>query len=530
MLSASRFSVDLSFINPKHIMALAQDMDARSTGLLAAAIFCAVMPLEISHLVSALVGAAGYLLLQTLQPVVERPAKAFKGGAKVKVASRPSVPAPSGTGRVALSWRTPLRLGQSQDTRSAPNRSRDTATAARQPEVRKPSVAPVSAPTFHAVGWEAEVEELLLRISPTPEGDALVADIAESVRRAIRPAVPEAQVEGFASGNILGRTAFGVAVPEVDIVVTVSAGALQGRVQGRWSEGRTSAARLDARKLQKSAIRVCTDRLVGTGGFKFRRSAFRGCEPKVTLIAPSGESDQGVPVNLSVNAVTPLYNVKLLAECGDIDPRAKELILIVKRWAKDRGVSHAAKGHLSPYCWSLLAIYFLQVAQREEGPILPPLEGLQVAPGLTIKGRGATTKARPVLPKSKEGVDKKRVGCLFADFFNFYAKEFDWRNEAVCVRSGRRSSPDIGLPLHIILHENGSTTEVGPSVEDPFELSCNLGACSTQTSLTRLREELERAARFCSSGASLTTLLEPWAPPEVTHGGIEENDDEKFEA
>merc|ERR1711862_1091594 len=61
----------------------------------------------------------------------------------------------------------------------------------------------------------------------------------------------------------------------------------------------------------------------------------------------------------------------LLTECGQLEPRARELILLVKRWAKDRGICHAAKGHLSPYSWTLLCIFFLQV--REE-PMLPPLD------------------------------------------------------------------------------------------------------------------------------------------------------------
>ena len=43
-----------------------------------------------------------------------------------------------------------------------------------------------------------------------------------------------------------------------------------------------------------------------------------------------------------------------------LNPLAEELILVIRRWAKDRGISHAAKGHLSPYAWMLLAVYYLQ--------------------------------------------------------------------------------------------------------------------------------------------------------------------------
>ena len=39
----------------------------------------------------------------------------------------------------------------------------------------------------------------------------------------------------------------------------------------------------------------------------------------------------------------------------------QDLVLLVKRWAKHRGICHAAKGHLPPYAWSILCLHFLQV-------------------------------------------------------------------------------------------------------------------------------------------------------------------------
>merc|ERR1719160_685486 len=162
------------------------------------------------------------------------------------------------------------------------------------------------------------------------------------------------------------------------------------RLHGRLAKGgHDQVARLEMRKLQKSAIRACTDLLVSKAGFKFRRSAFRGDEPKVTLLAPAtlGLSEQAIPVDFSVNSVTPLYNAALLTECGQIDKRARALILLVKRWAKDRGICHAAKGHLAPYAWSLLAIYFLQVHEQDGGPVLPPLSGFKVSKGLAVAGQ-----------------------------------------------------------------------------------------------------------------------------------------------
>merc|ERR1719169_73967 len=100
-------------------------------------------------------------------------------------------------------------------------------------------------------------------------------------------------------------------VPEVDLVVSINPDALPGQLQGRLARtGGASTAKLDARKVQKSAIRACTDRLVSASGFKFRRSAFRGQEPKITLLAPAnlGLFPDSIPIDFSVNVVTPLFN------------------------------------------------------------------------------------------------------------------------------------------------------------------------------------------------------------------------------
>jgi len=344
-----------------------------------------------------------------------------------------------------------------------------------------------------------------------------VLQIARTVKRLVMPIFPQAEVDGFACGSISGGTAFGVAVPEVDIVISVSSEALLGRLQSRWAEARPQPWRIDAWKLQKSAIRACTDRLVGAGNFKFRRSAFREPEPKVTIIAPGLRAgSQGVPVNLSVNAVTPLYSWALLSECGRMEPRAKDLVLLVKRWAKDRGLCHTAKGHLSPYAWSLLAIFFMQVA-ADATPLLPPLANFARSVRPANKADVAKSLAATA-PHLGKGCTKS-VGALFKDFVSFYANSFEWRREAASVRLGRRASPEteLSLPRHTVLTDVGTGSELGPSIEDPFKRMHNLAACMTTASLSRLHEELTRAENLAATGASLTRLLEPWAPADVAH-------------
>jgi len=490
-------------------------IDSTAARVALAALLCIVLALDISELACTLAGAVLFAIWQAYRPPRKRLQSAVQG--------------------------TQDRTGLTQQAHLRPNKQ----TFCPRPALKsgssqKPGLdkskfgtgqinsAPIAPPTFRSTGWDAEFNELLDQISPTASGDKAVKQLAKLVEQVIRPVLPEVEVVGFASGNFARGKAFGVAVPEVDVIASISPAALARRLQQRSGFGtssRNEAVPSDPWKLQKWAIRMCTDRLVATGDFKFRRSAFRGQEPKVTLLASAstGIHSEAIPIDFSVNAATPLYSAALLTECGQMESRAKALILLAKRWAKDRGICHAPKGHLPPYAWSLLAIYFLQVGTRSEGSLLPALKEFAASSGLMSKGK--TSKSRFRCDSAKEGPatvpttstqtgEKMSIGSLFKEFIHFYRTQFDWHGEAVSVRLGARAAPDLGLPLHIVEKEDGTSSEVGPSIEDPFEMSRNLGSHMTAESLRRLHEELARAEALCAQEASVTELLQPWCPAE----------------
>merc|ERR1719162_462266 len=367
--------------------------------------------------------------------------------------------------------------------------------------LRQESIVPVPSVVFNSVGWEGEVQELLQQIRPNEASDRMVQQLVRAVQRALHPLIPEAEVVGCASGNIKGKRAFGVAIPEVDIVMTVSPGVLKSRLKSRLPNG-AYLAKLDAKKLQKAAIRACADQLVSVGGFKFRRSAFKGEEPKFTLLAPAAlvAGDYTTAIDFSVNAATPLQATGLFREVAKHDPRASDVILLMRRWARDRGIAHAARRHLSPYGWTLLATYFLQTSAVEGGsgmlPAVPSVSSKSPAPG----------SSAIVSPKLSSAELFKR--CLL-----FYSK-FNWRKEGVSVRLGRRASPGLALPLNVALSWDGKSTHVAPSIEDPFDEIRNIAASMTAEGVVRLGEELSRASRLISDDASLSQLLELWAPEE----------------
>jgi len=449
-------------------------------------------PIEIPQLALVLAGAIAAATLQWTRPK--------KKQSKQRLAQPKSV----STTRASGDWRP--------SARSAPSMR----APAHDHEVRQTSNKPVLARTFEAERFRDQVDELVTQIEPSPQCNRMVQELAQRVKRRLQEMIPEVEVVGIVSGDISRGTAFAVAVPEVEIIVEVGHRQLVAGLQKQVRKNTIPPSRLEPRKLQKLAVRLCTDYLVQSGCYKFRRSAFRAMEPKVTLMAPpmTGISNQAVAFDFSVNCGMSLYNSALIDEIALIEPRARDLILLVRRFAKDRGICHAPKGHLAPYAWTLLVVYYLQVGV-EDGPMLPPLQGFKMVQGLVVRrGRAGTDEnGAKLLDEWQPPVSNLSVAELFEGFIKFYKDKVNWSEEAVSVRRARRMAPPLALQLHAIEHEDGSS-RLGPNIEDPFEPKRNLGVSVTAIGLSRLQEELSRTHDLISKSASLSEILEPWVPPE----------------
>lgn len=381
-------------------------------------------------------------------------------------------------------------------------------SAPRQPETWHPSIQPVTNMSFQNSTFDAAVNELVGRIAPSPSTARTLDLLLAAIRKEIKTVLPGAEVVGCVGASLdLGSgTAFGVAVPEVEVVVVASPALIAQQIPIGPS------GQHDQHKLTKAAIRTCADKLVASGFFKFRRSAFRSDEPKVNLLAVSslGIHEESVPISFAVNAISPLFSCALMAELGRMSPAGLELALVVRRWAKHRAICHSAKGHLSPYYWTLLVIYFLQVRGVEGVPLLPSLSEWKLPSSLEACAKRCEEEGGCV--QHSDAVS----GCaaaLFKGFLKFYAKEFDAHSEAVSVRLGRRAPPHTSLPLHAMADASTGAAEIGWSIEDPLDRRHNLGDVSNVWSLGRLREELARAHSLCAlPDTALAELLEPWVP------------------
>lgn len=391
-----------------------------------------------------------------------------------------------------------------------------------------PGSKQVPPPSFAAKGWNNQVKELLTRLMPTAAGQQAVAQIRDTVQRAIQNVIPEVEVSAFACGDSFERGAFGVAVPEVDVVLQCAPGTLLMRLQSQLpARNGRCFEKISHHKIRKSAVRVCTEMLLNDG-FRFRRSAFRGADPEVTLLAPANlcGSDRSIPVALSVNNPIALRNAGLMAAAAALDIRALQVALLVRRWAKDRGVCHASKGHLPPYVWNVLTIFFLQ-ARNEEYAVLPPMNhfdwsvcprGLRPPPECDDKQHKRWKVQHP---------ERDTAASLLKEFFVFYWSTVDWETEVVSLQSGQRGPIPEGMEVHEAregeaeIHKKHSSVgqkEKILTVVDPWEPLQNLAAQVSYIGICRMKEELGRAFELCKQDASLSQLLEPWIPQEVENG------------
>ncbi|KAJ1475144.1 hypothetical protein T484DRAFT_3201066 [Baffinella frigidus] len=78
----------------------------------------------------------------------------------------------------------------------------------------------------------------------------------------------------------------------------------------------------------------------------------------------------GVCADLSVQNDLPVFKSQLFKDYSSIDSRFRPLIMLVKAWAKARGINSAPQGTLNSFGYSVLVLHYLQHLQP---PILPVL-------------------------------------------------------------------------------------------------------------------------------------------------------------
>jgi DNA polymerase sigma len=208
----------------------------------------------------------------------------------------------------------------------------------------------------------------------------------------------------------------------------------------------------DRRQYRSGQLSVMTDKqIMRRMAEMLRRSKMNNVQElfgaRVPILKVS-DPVSGFQIDLCLNNELVHHNTDLLRAYIGQDPRVRPLCLLVKYWAKRRGINETYRGTLSSYTYVLLIISFLQTRSP---PVLPCLQRME---------SGKHVDSRVVLPEhtvcSADGVEcnvyfdhsvtkydtqnQESMGELFIAFLHYYAFEFDFRRSVACVRLGKSIS------------------------------------------------------------------------------------------
>lgn len=188
-------------------------------------------------------------------------------------------------------------------------------------------------------------------------------------------------------------------------------------------------------------------------------------------------------VDLSVNNTEPLLNTKLLRSYSKLDPIVRDLVVVIKLWAKHEGVCGAAVKYLSSYSLTLMVIYFLQVHPSTYMPCLPTSSFAG-----DLSSRGSV---------SGKWSCAQSISTLVYNFFTFFAAEFKWGDEVVSVRVGKRIPASAGIYGQL----RGRIRCPRLHIEDPFLVHRNLNCVLGHEQEYIFRGKIFEAAQKLYSGS-----------------------------
>uniref|UniRef100_A0A0E0JUU8 RNA uridylyltransferase n=1 Tax=Oryza punctata TaxID=4537 RepID=A0A0E0JUU8_ORYPU len=220
-------------------------------------------------------------------------------------------------------------------------------------------------------------------------------------------------------------------------------------------------------------------------------------------IVKIADPGSGFSCDICVNNLFAVANTKLLKDYAQIDERLLQLAFIVKHWAKLRGVNETYRGTLSSYAYVLMCISFLQ---QREPKILPCLQAMEPTYTMVVDGTECAYFDQVDQLQDFGAENKESIAELLWAFFHYWAFHHDYRNDVISVRMGNTISKQ----------DKNWTTRVGNDrhlicIEDPFEISHDLGRVVDRQTIRVLREEFERAATILQyDDDPCVALFEPY--------------------
>jgi len=215
------------------------------------------------------------------------------------------------------------------------------------------------------------------------------------------------------------------------------------------------------------------------------------------------DEESGMSCDVCLNNTLATENTRLLYVYSRIDPRVREMVILVKYWAKQRGVNTPYHGTLSSYAYVLLVIFYLQTRPNPVVPVLqdlrPPKSTRRGGPMIDghdcyfcdnleyIESLGFGTRTR----------NNESLGQLLVGFFGYFATGFSYKDSVISIRTGQVLQKS---DKEWTAKQNSRRDRYWWCIEDPFELTHNLGRVADRDSLYTMRGEFIRAHKLLNRG------------------------------
>ncbi|KAF2763263.1 hypothetical protein EJ05DRAFT_32206 [Pseudovirgaria hyperparasitica] len=222
--------------------------------------------------------------------------------------------------------------------------------------------------------------------------------------------------------------------------------------------------------------------------------------------------------DMNVNNTLALSNTRMIKTYVQIDERVRPLAMIIKHWTKQRILNDAALGGtLSSYTWICMILNFLQT---RDPPILPSLHNIAGHRKLTSDGTQSEFADDLDALRGSGKSNKETLGQLLFHFFRLYGHELDYETSVISVRNGRLLSRRE-KKWHVDDRVKEGRDRL--CVEEPFNVSRNLGNSADDTAFRGIHEEIRRAFDCLANGGRLTEACEQYEYPTENPQYTEEN-------
>lgn len=183
------------------------------------------------------------------------------------------------------------------------------------------------------------------------------------------------------------------------------------------------------------------------------------------------DSRHNISCDISVDNDAAMLKSRFLRWIGEIDSRCRDLVFLVKCWAKAHSINDPKMGTLNSFALCLLVIFHLQTRSP---PVLPPLSAvLDEDIARQLKGsenfieealRRGWEKIQPFVVNQFGAQNKSSVAELFITFFNQFSAVKDFWNQGLAVCTFRGAWGDRSSTC-----AKWRTKRYIMAIEDPFD-------------------------------------------------------------